>query len=131
MAQDLTTALRDHTWLHFTQMQRFRDRAPMIITRGEGVRVWDQEGREYIDALAGLFCVNVGYGRREIADAVAAQLAQIHYVSPFSFPNEPAARLAGRLAGLAPVGKDARIFFVTGGSEAVETALKISRAYQR
>src|SRR5690242_8889675 len=85
MSDHLTHALREHTWLHFTQMARYRERPPIVITRGEGVRVWDQEGREYIDALAGLFCVNVGYGRREVADAIAAQLAQIHYVSPFAF----------------------------------------------
>jgi adenosylmethionine-8-amino-7-oxononanoate aminotransferase len=131
MRSDLSTALREHTWLHFTQMKRFQERPPIVITRGEGVRVWDQEGREYIDALAGLFCVNVGYGRREIADAISEQLAQIHYVSPFTFPNAPAARLSERLAKLAPVGENGRVFFVTGGSEAVETALKIARAYHR
>lgn len=131
MAGDLSTALRENAWLHFTQMQRFQDREPVVITRGDGCRVWDQNGREYLDALAGLFCVNVGYGRQEIAAAIAAQLAQIHYVSPFAFPNEPAARLAERLAKLAPVGEDGRVFFVTGGSEAVETALKMARAYQR
>jgi adenosylmethionine-8-amino-7-oxononanoate aminotransferase len=104
---------------------------PTILVRGEGSRVWDQDGNAYIDALAGLFCVNAGYGRREIVDAVAAQLMDIPYVSPFSFPNLPQVELAGRLAGISPIGPRTRTFFVSGGSEAVETALKLAKAYQR
>lgn len=128
----LYQSIKEHTWLHFTQMKHLiDDPAPMVIARGEGSRVWDTQGREYIDGLAGLFCVNVGYGRQEIIDAIARQLQKISYVSPFSFPNEPAVELASRLAALSPVGPDARVFFVTGGGEAVETALKIARQYQR
>lgn len=128
----LNEALKNHTWLHFTQMKNvIDDPAPMVITRGEGSKVWDTRGKEYIDGLAGLFCVNVGYGRQEIIDAITAQLSKISYVSPFSFPNEPAVELAAKLANMTPVGKDARVFFVTGGGEAVESALKISKQYQR
>ncbi len=128
----LNQAIRDHTWLHFTQMKNvIDDPAPMVIARGEGSTVWDTNGKEYIDGLAGLFCVNVGYGRQEIIDAITAQLQKISYVSPFSFPNEPAAELASKLAEMTPIGKDARVFFVTGGSEAVESALKIAKQYQR
>jgi adenosylmethionine-8-amino-7-oxononanoate aminotransferase len=128
----LNQAIKQHTWLHFTQMKHLiDDPSPMVIARGEGSKVWDTKGKAYIDGLAGLFCVNVGYGRQEIIDAITTQLQKISYVSPFSFPNEPAVELAAKLADIAPVGKDARVFFVTGGSEAVESALKIAKQYQR
>ena len=64
---DLRSAIAEHSWLHFYQMQRLIDRPPMVITRGAGAKVYDQDGKEYIDALAGLFCVNAGYGREPIA----------------------------------------------------------------
>lgn len=128
----LNENIKNHTWLHFTQMQHVIEAdSPMVIARGEGSTVWDTQGREYLDGLAGLFCVNVGYGRQEIIDAITQQLQKISYVSPFSFPNEPAVALAGKLASMSPVGPDARVFFVTGGSEAVESALKIAKQYQR
>jgi len=128
----LNQALKDHSWLHFTQMKNIiDDPSPVVIARGEGARVWDTNGKEYIDGLAGLFCVNAGYGRQEIIDAITAQLSKIAYVSPFSFPNEPAVELAAKLASLSPVGPDARVFFVTGGSEAVESALKMAKQYQK
>lgn len=125
--------LTDHVWLHFYQMGNLQCSSahPTVLVRGEGSRVWDQDGNEYIDALAGLFAVNVGYGRREIVDAMAAQLAQIPFVSPFSFANLPMIDLAGKLAEITPTGPGSRSFFVSGGSEAVETALKIAKAYQR
>jgi len=124
----------DNVWLHFFQMGHSSStsaRPTTILVRGEGSRVWDQEGKMYIDALAGLFCVNAGYGRREIVDAVAAQLMDIAYVTPFSFPSAPMIRLAGELAKISPMGPQTRTFFVTGGSEAVEAALKLAKSYQR
>jgi adenosylmethionine-8-amino-7-oxononanoate aminotransferase len=128
----LNDSLKNHTWLHFTQMKNvIDDPMPMVIAKGEGSTVWDTSGKQYIDGLAGLFCVNVGYGRQEIIDAITSQLQKISYVSPFSFPNEPAVELAAKLAEMSPVGKEARVFFVTGGSEAVESALKIAKQYQR
>ena len=128
----MNDAIKQHTWLHFTQMKHIiDDPSPMVIARGEGSTVWDTKGKAYIDGLAGLFCVNVGYGRQEVIDAITAQLQKISYVSPFSFPNEPAVELAAKLASLSPVGPDARVFFTTGGGEAVESALKISKQYQR
>lgn len=126
------SAIAENTWLHFYQMDQLQDAANQtVIVRGDNARIWDQNGREYIDALAGLFCVNAGYGRQEIADAVCAQIQQIAYVSPFSFPNLPAVELAARLAELAPLGNSPRVFFTSGGSEAVESALKIAKQYQR
>lgn len=128
----LNQAIKKHTWLHFTQMKNLiDDPSPMVIARGEGSTVWDTTGKAYIDGLAGLFCVNVGYGRQEVIDAITAQLQKITFVSPFSYPNEPAVELAAKLASMTPVGDDARVFFVTGGGEAVETALKLAKQYQR
>ena len=123
----------DNVWLHFFQMGHSSSTGARrtILVRGEGSRVWDQDGTEYIDALAGMFCVNAGCGRREIVDAVAAQLTDISFVSPFSFPSVPQIKLAGELARISPMGPKTRTFFVTGGSEAVETALKLAKAYQR
>ena len=77
---DLRSAIAEHSWLHFYQMQRLIDRPPMVITRGAGAKVYDQDGKEYIDALAGLFCVNAGYGREPIARAMYEQATKIHYV---------------------------------------------------
>ncbi|NJL04534.1 MAG: aminotransferase class III-fold pyridoxal phosphate-dependent enzyme [Chloroflexaceae bacterium] len=124
-------ALAEHVWLHFSQMAKFQrpDANPRILVRGEGSHVWDQDGNEYIDALAGLFTVNAGYGRTEIVEAMAAQLHQIGYVSPFSFPSVPVIDLAAKLATIAPTGAGSRSFFVNSGSEAVETALKMAKSY--
>ncbi len=134
-AAAMRRAIAENVWLHFTQMEEFaaggRLERPTVIVRGQGSHIWDADGKEYIDGLAGLFCVNVGYGRTEIAQAMLAQLERIHFVSPFSFPNVPGTVLAERLAKIAPTGEGSRTFFVTGGSEAVETALKVAKAYQR
>jgi len=129
----LQQTFTENVWLHFFQMGHSSSTSarPTILVRGEGSRVWDQDGNAYIDALAGLFCVNVGYGRREIVEAVAAQMLDISFVSPFSFPNLPQIKLAGELAKISPMGPQTRSFFVTGGSEAVETALKLAKSYQR
>jgi adenosylmethionine-8-amino-7-oxononanoate aminotransferase len=129
----LQQTFTENVWLHFFQMGHSSSTSarPTVLVRGEGSRVWDQDGNAYIDALAGLFCVNAGYGRREIVEAVAAQMLDISFVSPFSFPNLPQIKLAGELAKISPMGSKTRTFFVTGGSEAVETALKLAKAYQR
>ncbi len=129
----LQQTFTENVWLHFFQMGHSSSTSarPTILVRGEGSRVWDQDGNAYIDALAGLFCVNVGYGRREIVEAVTAQMLDISFVSPFSFPNLPQIKLAGELAKISPIGPQTRSFFVTGGSEAVETALKLAKSYQR
>jgi adenosylmethionine-8-amino-7-oxononanoate aminotransferase len=131
--QQRQQTLVDNVWLHFFQMGHMSSLGarPTVLVRGEGSRVWDQEGNEYIDGLSGLFTVNAGYGRREIAEAVAAQLDAIAYVSPFSFPSLPMIDLSARLAAIAPTGPRSRVFLTTGGSDAVESALKIAKAYQR
>jgi len=125
--------LAENVWLHFFQMGHLSSTSarPTVLVRGEGSRVWDQDGNEYIDGLSGLFTVNVGYGRREIAEAVAAQLADIAYVSPFSFPSLPMIDLSAKLAAITTTGPRSRVFLTSGGSDAVEAALKLAKAYQR
>jgi putrescine---pyruvate transaminase len=97
------------------------------VVRGEGAHVWDDRGREYVDAMASLWYANIGYGRQEITDAVVAQMRDIaafHCFEPFT--NVPAERLAARLADLAPF-VDGRVFFTSSGSEAVDSAIKLAR----
>jgi adenosylmethionine-8-amino-7-oxononanoate aminotransferase len=103
--------------------------AEIVITRGEGAYVWDADGRRYLDGTASLWNVNVGHGRDEIVDAAAAQMRTLASYSAFgSFANTPALRLAERLSELAPV-DDARIFFGSGGGDAIDTAGKLTRRY--
>ena len=115
-------------WHPFAAMGKV-DGHELVLTRGNGSRIWDAEGNEYVDATAGLWFCNVGHGRGEIADAVAAQLRLLaaHHVFG-DHANQPALELAGRLADFAPV-EDPAVFFGTGGGEAVETAAKIVRRY--
>ena len=121
---------RRHLWGHFTQLASFRDGNLPIITRGEGCYVWDADGRRYLDGLSGLFTVQVGHGRRELADAAAAQAERLAYFPIWSYATEPVVELATRLAALAP-GDLNRVFFTGGGSEAVESAWKLARQYFR
>ncbi len=97
------------------------------MVRGEGAIVWDDKGKRYVDGLASLWYCNVGHGRAQIAEAVAAQMRQLETYHCFErFSNAPAEELAERLVALAPV-KGSRVFLTSGGSEAVDTALKLSR----
>lgn len=118
-----------HLWHGNLQHRRLEENPPLEIVRGEGCCLWDSEGRHYLDAMAGLFCVNVGYGRQKIVEAVAEQMSQLAYY-PLTQTHGPGAKLAGRLAELLPEGLN-RTFFVNSGSEAVETALKMARQYGR
>ena len=115
-------------WHPFSAMGKV-DGHELVLTRGEGSRVWDVDGNEYLDATAGLWFANVGHGRVEIADAVGAQLRTLaaHHIFG-DHANEPALELASRVADLAPV-EDAAVFFGSSGGEAVETAAKIARRY--
>jgi len=119
---------RRHMWGHFTRMSAVqRDGLPMIV-RGEGAYVWDDKGNRYLDALSGLFTVNIGHGRNELAEAAAAQSRTLSYFPLWNFATEPAVRLASRLADLAP-GDLNRVFFTSGGGEAVESAWKLAVQY--
>lgn len=115
-------------WHPFAAMGAVR-RSEFVVTRGEDVWLWDEAGNRYLDATASLWCVNVGHGRREIADAVAAQMRELATYHTFTdFANRPALELTRRLAGIAPV-PGAKIFLVNGGGEAIDTAAKIAREY--
>ncbi|MFQ6170273.1 aspartate aminotransferase family protein [Oryzobacter sp. R7] len=128
-------AARDHLWMHFTRHSVFEEKddgglghAVPIITRGEGWRIWDDRGNEYLDALAGLFVTNVGHGRTEIAEAMAKQACELAFFPLWSYAHPRAIELAERLAHHAP-GDLNRVFFTTGGGEAVETAWKLAKQY--
>ena len=99
-----------------------------VLDRADGVHVWDTDGNQYLDAVSGLGVVNIGYGRREVADAMAAQAAKMPFNAGNIFSNEPAIALANRIAELAP-GDLNYVHFTSGGSEAVEVALKMARQY--
>jgi adenosylmethionine-8-amino-7-oxononanoate aminotransferase len=102
-------------------------RPPVVFVRAEGARLWDEDGKEYVDGTCGLWVCPVGHGRRELAAAAARQMKTLEYYASFwDFSNEPSIRLAARLAELAPPGLE-RIFYTSGGSEGTETALKLAR----
>jgi adenosylmethionine-8-amino-7-oxononanoate aminotransferase len=126
----LEALARRHLWMHFTRMGAYADHELPVIVRGEGCYVWDEHGRRYLDGLSALFCVNVGHGRAELADAAARQMRQLDFYTNWSYAHPPAIELAARIAQLAP-GDLNRVFFTSGGSEAVESALKLARNYHR
>ncbi|MGH3094895.1 MAG: aminotransferase class III-fold pyridoxal phosphate-dependent enzyme, partial [Streptosporangiales bacterium] len=121
-------ASKRHLWMHFTRMSAYADHDVPVIERGEGAYVYDSAGKRYLDGLSGLFVVQVGHGRAELAEAAATQAKQIAYFPVWSYAHPRAAELAERLATLAP-GELNRVFFTTGGSEAVESAWKLARQY--
>jgi adenosylmethionine-8-amino-7-oxononanoate aminotransferase len=126
----LQEAARRHLWMHFTRMSSYANNDVPIIVRGEGAYVYDSKGRRYLDGLAGLFVSMVGHGRDEIAEAAARQSKELAYFPLWSYAHPRAIELAERLANLAP-GDLNRVFFTTGGSEAVESAWKLARQYFR
>ena len=120
-----------HLWLHFSRMGGYgEDHEIPIIARGDGCYVWDEHGKRYLDALSALFCVNIGHGRHEVAQAGADQARELGFFTNWSFAHPPAIELAARIASLAP-GDLNRVFFTSGGSEAVESALKLVRQYHK
>jgi adenosylmethionine-8-amino-7-oxononanoate aminotransferase len=128
-ALDLQRAARDHLWLHFTRMGGYRDAEVPIIVRGDGCYLEDAHGKRYLDALAGLFSVNIGYGYgEEMGEAAAAQMRELPFYTNWSYAHPRAIELASEIASLAP-GDLNRLFFVSGGSEAVESAWKLARQY--
>jgi adenosylmethionine-8-amino-7-oxononanoate aminotransferase len=112
-----------HPWESFDQPE-----ARTIVDAGAGIYVYDGEGNRLLDGPGGMWCVNAGHGRREIANAMATQGAQLSYISPWSHPTAPAARLAERLAAVAPGDLD-HVFYTTGGSTAVDSALRFVMFY--
>ncbi len=111
--------------MHFTKLGAVE---PPVMVRGEGCYVFDENGKRYLDGLSGLFTVQVGHGRAELAEAARSQAEKLAFFPVWGFAHEPAATLATRLAKLAP-GDLNRVFFTPSGGEAVETAIKLSRQY--
>jgi len=117
----------DHLWLHFTQMGD-GDEIPVIV-KGDGCYLEDDRGKRYLDALAGLFCVNAGYGfGEEMGEAAAAQMRELPFAINWTYAHPRAIELADAVAALTP-GELNRVFFVSGGSEAVEAAWKLARQF--
>jgi adenosylmethionine-8-amino-7-oxononanoate aminotransferase len=128
-ATELQQKARDHLWLHFTRMAGYQSTEVPIIVRGDGCYLEDMNGKRYLDALAGLFAVNIGYGYgEEVGEAAAAQLRELPFYTNWSYAHPRAIELAAEVASLAP-GDLNRVFFVSGGSEAVESAWKLARQY--
>jgi adenosylmethionine-8-amino-7-oxononanoate aminotransferase len=126
---ELQKAARDHLWLHFTRMGGYLDGEVPIIVRGEGCYLEDANGKRYLDALAGLFAVNIGYSYGdEIGQAAHEQMRELPFYTNWSSAHPRAIELAATVAELAP-GDLTRVFFVSGGSEAIESAWKLARQY--
>jgi hypothetical protein len=118
-----------HLWMHFTRLGSYgaHHEVPVMV-RGEGPYVWDQNGKRYLDGLSGLFTSQIGHGRTELAEAASKQASELAYFPLWTYAHPRAIELAERLAELAP-GDLNRVFFTTGGSEAVESAWKLARQY--
>jgi len=130
MSIDLQEQARRHLWMHFTRMGSYAEpghEVPVIV-RGDGCYVYDEHGKRYLDGLSALYCVNIGHGRAELGEAAAAQSKELAFYTNWSYAHPRAIELATRIAGLTP-GNLNRVFFTSGGSEAVESAWKLAKAY--
>jgi putrescine aminotransferase len=115
-------------WHPFADMSKVQH-APFIVDRGEGVYVFDEEGRKYLDAAASLWYMNIGYGRDEVIDAMAEQARKIPAFHNFlDYSTRPALELAAQIAAVSP-DPDSKVFFGSGGSDAIDTAAKLARRY--
>jgi beta-alanine--pyruvate transaminase len=128
-APPLRGAALDAYWMPFTANRQFKQ-APRLMVKAQGMHYEDDRGRQVLDAVAGLWCVNAGHGRTRITQAIQAQAAEMDFAPPFNMGHPKAFELATRLAALAPPGMN-KVFFTNSGSESVETALKMALAYHR
>jgi beta-alanine--pyruvate transaminase len=119
----------DAHWMPFTANRQFK-KAPRLLAKASGMHYWDADGREVLDAVAGLWCVNAGHNRPRIVKAIQEQAAEMDFAPAFQMGHPKSFELAERVAAIAPVGLN-RVFFTNSGSEAVETALKMAIAYHR
>jgi adenosylmethionine-8-amino-7-oxononanoate aminotransferase len=129
-ASELQELAKRHLWMHFTPMGAYAHADVPILERGEGCYVWDEQGNRYLDGLSALFCVNAGHGRAELGEAAARQAAELGFYTNWTYAHPRSIELAARIAGLAP-GDLNRVFFTSGGSEAVESAWKMCRAFHK
>ncbi len=119
----------DAHWMPFTANRQFK-KAPRLLVKSQGMHYWDANGRQVLDAVAGLWCVNAGHSRPRIVKAIQEQAAEMDFAPAFQMGHPKAFELAERIAAIAPAGMN-RVFFTNSGSEAVETALKMAIAYHR
>ena len=119
----------DAYWMPFTANRQFK-KAPRLLAKAKDMHVWTPEGRQILDGIAGLWCVNAGHARPKIVKAIAEQAAELDYAPPFNMAHPKAFELAERLVQLTPAGLD-KVFFTNSGSESVDTALKMAIAYHR
>jgi len=121
-ANDLAALDRAHALHPWQNLDPDPGDSPLVISRGEGCHLWDADGRQYLDAVGGLWCTQIGLGNAEMAKAIADQAQRLAFSSTFTdITNDPAALLAARLAALAPDGLS-RVHFTTGGSTAIDSA---------
>ena len=123
---DLGKMDAESLWHPLVQHKPFSQKPPKCMARGVGCHVTDTNGVEYFDGISGLWCVNVGYGRQELAEVAYEQMVDLAYF-PLTMSHEPGIRLAHKLLEL--LGYEGKVFFSTSGSEANETAFKIARQY--
>jgi beta-alanine--pyruvate transaminase len=128
-AAGLTREQLNAYWMPFTANREFKDN-PRMVVAAEGCHFTDSKGRKVFDSLSGLWCSGFGHGRREIADAVARQIATLDFAPNFQFGHPLAFLLADKVAKMAPQGLD-HVFFTNSGSESADTALKMARGYWR
>jgi beta-alanine--pyruvate transaminase len=119
----------DAYWMPFTANRQFK-KAPRLLAKAKGMLYWTPEGREVLDGVAGLWCVNAGHGRPRIVKAIAQQAEEMDYAPPFQMGHPKAFELAERLVQLTPPGLS-KVFYTNSGSESVDTALKMALAYHR
>jgi beta-alanine--pyruvate transaminase len=124
----MTTDL-DAYWMPFTANRQFK-KAPRLLAKASGMHYWTDDGRQILDGVAGLWCVNAGHARPRIVKAIQQQAAELDFAPPFQMAHPQAFELARKVAELAPDGMN-RVFFTNSGSESVETALKMALAYHR
>ena len=128
-SDDIWRLDRDHVVHPWTHFDSFRQDGSLVLDRAEGVYIYDRDGKRYLDGVGGLWCVNIGYGREEMASAIADQALKMAYANPFvDVTNAPAARLAGKLADLAPDDLN-HVIFTCGGSTANDSALRLIHYY--
>jgi adenosylmethionine-8-amino-7-oxononanoate aminotransferase len=127
-AAQMSRSAHEHLWMHFTRQSSYATAPVPTIVRGEGARIYDSNGKSYLDGLAGLFVVQAGHGRVELAEAAYKQASELAFFPIWSYAHPPAIALADRLASYAP-GDLNKVFFTTGGGEAVETAWKLAKQY--
>ena len=119
----------DAYWMPFTANRQFK-KSPRLLTKSQGMHYWTDDGRQILDAAAGMWCVNAGHARPKIVRAIQDQAAEMDYAPPFQMAHPKAFELADRVARLLPAGLN-RVFFTNSGSESVDTALKMAIAYHR